>query len=359
MTNSLKFKKKITLIQALRGVAALLVVLAHTDLIFNQNFHRDFLFSLFNFGGSGVDLFFVISGFIIFYNHHHDIGDKSKAKLFFIKRIIRIYPLYWIILSTKLISSFLFNYDVDTSQRNFVEIVKAFLLFPQDRNILSSSFLGVSWTLSFEILFYILFGLAIWFKPKVSFLIIMFWLCGIILNFLAITNISNNLILDFVFNLHNLQFFLGCLTAYIFLKGPINNEKKIILSALLLYGLSIVNFSYLLRYQELRVIVFGIVSALLIIGLVNLEFKNQINIHNAFIYLGNASYSIYLTHGFFINNITKFIYSAKPDIIENIMEINFLGLIIISISLVCGYFIYKYLEKPLIVITKLIVAKIE
>ncbi|WP_235526561.1 acyltransferase family protein [Nostoc piscinale] len=136
-------------------------------------------------------------------------------------------------------------------------------------------------------------------------------------------------------------------------------KKKIILSALLLYSLSIVNFSYLLIYQELRVIFFGIVSALLIIGLVNLEFKNQINIHNAFIYLGNASYSIYLTHGFFINNITKFIYSAKPDIIENIMEINFLGLIIISISLVFGCFIYKYLEKPLVVITKLIVAKIE
>ena len=57
--------KNLHLIQALRGIASLFVVLLHTTVNASDILHTDFLFKAFKFGGAGVDIFFVISGFII------------------------------------------------------------------------------------------------------------------------------------------------------------------------------------------------------------------------------------------------------------------------------------------------------
>lgn len=101
--------KRLNLIQVFRGLAAVLVVFAHTDLIYNQNLNQDFLFKITTFGGSGVDFFFVLSGFIMFYIHQKDIGHQNKLGIFLFKRFTRVYPLYWIILTSKILSSFIFR----------------------------------------------------------------------------------------------------------------------------------------------------------------------------------------------------------------------------------------------------------
>ena len=86
-------KKKLEIIQASRGIAALLVVLFHVTELSQQKLNQNFLSGLFAFGGSGVDFFFVLSGFIILFAHRADIGQKKKLKNFVIKRAIRVYPL--------------------------------------------------------------------------------------------------------------------------------------------------------------------------------------------------------------------------------------------------------------------------
>jgi peptidoglycan/LPS O-acetylase OafA/YrhL len=346
--------KKLKTIQVFRGVAAMLVVLAHADLIFNQNLNQDFLFKVFNFGGSGVDFFFVLSGFIILYVHQSDIGNKNKLKLFFIKRFTRIYPIYWVILTLKLSASLFFFYDPDTNQRSLGEIVKAFLLFPQDRTILSSSFLGVSWTLSYEIFFYLVFGVLIFFKPKFSLPIITILIVGTILNFIGVFNIpKDSFLLKFIFDEHNLEFALGCLAAHLLLKKVIKFKYGIFLVSVgaFIYTLFAINEYY--GFIELSsVISFGIPSTFLVIGSASLEMKNLIKVPYILIHVGNASYSIYLMHGFVINNLTKMLIKLNQPITQNLMLLNVFGVCIAIIAIIFGCVVYFYIEKPLLSVLK-------
>ncbi|MCV3212690.1 acyltransferase [Plectonema radiosum NIES-515] len=340
--------QKLNLLQVFRGLAAIMVILAHCDLIFNQNLQKDFFGKIFNFGGSGVDFFFVLSGFIILYIHQSDIGNRSKLKSFFIKRFTRIYPIYWVVLTLKLSASLFFAYDADTGKRNILEILKAFILFPQSREILSSSFLGVSWTLTFEIFFYIIFGLLIGLKPKLSFSIVSIWLLLTFTHFIGIFNLpKDGLMLNFIFNEHNLEFFLGCVAAYIVSKHKIPQEMTLICLGAFLYTLGAINYYY--KVVEISpVISFGIPSMLLVVGSTSLEMRKHVHVNEVLIYIGNASYSIYLMHGFAINNITKFILKVAPGITQNSLILNILGIMIGGMGLIFGCAVYSYIEKPLI-----------
>jgi len=146
-------KLQLNLIQVYRGIAAILVLFHHGNIIFNRDLKQNFFGNILGFGWAGVDFFFVLSGFIIFYIHQLDIGKPTEVKSFILKRIIRIYPLYWMVLSIKIIASLSGGYKGEDYHITPLQIFKAILLFPQDKTILTQNFIGVSWTLSDEIFF--------------------------------------------------------------------------------------------------------------------------------------------------------------------------------------------------------------
>jgi peptidoglycan/LPS O-acetylase OafA/YrhL len=338
-------RKRLNLIQVLRGLAAVLVVLAHTDLIFNQNLNQNFLFKVFTFGGSGVDFFFVLSGFIMFYIHQYDINQPNKLGSFLFKRFTRIYPLYWVILISKISANIVFGEE--NSLINLGEYVKAFLLLPQDRTILSENFLGVSWTLSFEIFFYLLFGLLIRLRPKFSLWMIATWLIGVVLQFIGVFRFSeDNIWLQFIFSSYHLEFAFGCLVAYVLTKGKIYNGMPFICVGAFLYTLSAVNYYYGI-FKLSSVITFGIPSALIVLGCVTVELRKNVDVPNVLLYIGNASYSIYLAHGFFINNLTKIFLKLQPNVVDNVFLLNVFGIFAAVVATFCGCLVYSYIEKPL------------
>ncbi|ABA20474.1 Acyltransferase 3 [Trichormus variabilis ATCC 29413] len=348
MADNSQPKKKLYTIQVLRGLAAVLVVLAHGDLIFNQNFGQNFWFKIFNFGGSGVDFFFVLSGFIILYVHKKDIANKSKTFTFLFKRFLRIYPIYWVFLSLKLLASFSFSYNPSSTERSLIEMLKAFTLFPQQQEVLSSSFLGVSWTLSYEILFYIIFALLIALPTRISFPIVGVWLLGVFGNFWGLLNLPpDSVFLKFIFSHYNLEFALGCLAAYLFARSKIKWGMVLISVGAFLYTLSAINYHHQIVNLS-QVITFGIPSMLLVLGCVSLENTKNIQVPPLLVYLGDASYSIYLAHGFAINNISKLIQKIYPSMTENIFVLNSIGLLIAAISIVFGCLVHSFIEKPLI-----------
>src|SRR6476646_9602345 len=124
-------KKKLEIIQACRGIAALLVVSFHVTEFSQQKLNQEFALGLFAFG---------------------------------VKRAIRVYPLYWIITLVLLPIYFLIPSFGKGYERDLGVIVKSLLLLPQE----NFPVLIVGWTLSYEIFFYCLFGLAIWFAPRIS-----------------------------------------------------------------------------------------------------------------------------------------------------------------------------------------------
>jgi len=90
---------KLSGIEISRGLAASAVVLYHVARHLNQAYSMPTLASVFQFGHAGVDVFFVISGFIIVYVHYKDIGASDRLGHYVGRRITRVMPAYWIALA--------------------------------------------------------------------------------------------------------------------------------------------------------------------------------------------------------------------------------------------------------------------
>lgn len=87
-------KTRLDSLQVLRGIAAMLVLLSHATGQARSAAGYSYLNEIFINGWVGVDLFFVLSGFIIYHTNINHIGNPKKIREFAIKRIIRIYPIY-------------------------------------------------------------------------------------------------------------------------------------------------------------------------------------------------------------------------------------------------------------------------
>src|SRR4028118_1043167 len=152
MTQSSTPHKKLNLLQVYRGIAAVLVVMIHLTEISTGILNQVTFFNLFQAGWSGVDYFFVLSGFIMVYVHRSAIGKKDQLKSFLVKRAVRIYPIYWIITLTVwclflVIPAFANNQDLSLGY-----VIRSLLLIPQK----NPPILEVGWTLIYAINFYLL-----------------------------------------------------------------------------------------------------------------------------------------------------------------------------------------------------------
>src|SRR5262245_22543122 len=145
----------IVTIQILRGFAAYLVVFSHIPELLPGplSYLR---------GGIGVDIFFVISGFIMFMLAVGQEQGVASAKRFFVIRLIRIFPIYIIINLIVYFSSY-FIHDITPDPGHFAQ---SLILIPQtdEHGILVPPYIHAAWTLSFEMFFYIVVTLLILIK---------------------------------------------------------------------------------------------------------------------------------------------------------------------------------------------------
>ncbi|KAA6432738.1 acyltransferase [Dyadobacter flavalbus] len=152
---------KIEVIQALRGIAAFIIMVYHLKpiLIPNDPFKKEIDF-LFNSGPAGVDLFFIISGFIMVLITRKLPGTFPSTLEFFIKRIIRIWPLYIFATIYYLIITYRFSLD----QIPVLKAIDSLLFIPlenTDPPYWGYPSLSVGWSLNYEIYFYILTALSL------------------------------------------------------------------------------------------------------------------------------------------------------------------------------------------------------
>ncbi|RYG29208.1 MAG: acyltransferase, partial [Chitinophagaceae bacterium] len=153
--------KSFASIQALRALAALLVTIFHVSMKMEDVAIYSPFLRCFKAGFGGVDLFFVISGFIITHTSVSKIDRPDQLIPYFKKRFGRIYAIYWLVflLAGALflwLNTFAPSLKWLSYSLNPVEIAKALTLFP-----FHESLLPVTWTLSYELYFYVLFGLLI------------------------------------------------------------------------------------------------------------------------------------------------------------------------------------------------------
>jgi exopolysaccharide production protein ExoZ len=244
-------KDQIETIQICRGIAALFILLFHST-VFIRGASP---FKIFNQGHSGVVFFFILSGFIIYFTKHTDFGSPDKIIVYLKKRLIRVYPIYWVYLTGTLLVSYtvfiLFHkHIVDTTQLNAIDLVKNFALYPYfispyHTEYVRCPIISQAWTLSLELLFYLTFIMFI-INSRLGFLTHVFWFFCIVLYFLKFLTPSSFL-LKFLLNPEIILFFMGMSLAYLVLHYGtyLKNFSALFLSA----GLAGLLASWILTYS--------------------------------------------------------------------------------------------------------------
>jgi peptidoglycan/LPS O-acetylase OafA/YrhL len=338
-------KKIINSIQFLRGFAALAVVIHHTGGYVKRYFEPTLLLGdYFGIGFAGVDLFFVISGFIIHFTSKNYLNNPSKLKDYLKKRFVRVYPIYWLITSTLFFLGWLITNILHKNvfsigyPHTFWAYLQTYSLFP-----LHFAINPVTWTLSYELFFYLGFSILIiskrlWFIP-VSILLMSFYNI-----FINPSNRDLNYF-NFVFSGYNFEFMLGYLIFQYYEKVKLPNILSVIL---ILFALGIIlYFGYSVSDVDAykRVLTFGLPSGMILLALLHLEQNQAISFPKFSIILGDASYSLYLIHFPMMLLMNKLPQIAGYSLNAN-QEVFYSYFIIISIVFTSIY-LHKWIEKPM------------
>ena len=310
--------KALTNIQILRAFAALNVVLFHIiSGAVNYGYGLSILAGLANWGSSGVDLFFVISGFVMIYIQHY----KHKTPVaFFSDRLLRIAPTYWFL--SLLLALLLVTMPSIFRQMNFSISWLASSLFFVSRAVEQQQpILFVGWTIEYEMLFYLIFSISLFVSSLLISLLLT--LAGI---FAAIVVFHADPMM--------LEFGLGMLIGLGFVHQI--GMSKFGLPALLL-GTVLLLLSIAVKDSGLnRVIVYGIPSALIVFGCINCKQVKK----NILTKIGDASYSIYLIQIFTLPAFYKFVTMIHL----NLLNADVLALICLCITALSGLFFYDIFE---------------
>ena len=333
-------KDAIYSIQALRAIAASLVVVLHSYVYLEARNIIPNVPNFVNSGRAGVDIFFVISGFIMIYISGKDFGVKGKAGRFITKRIIRIVPIYWFYTMVMATLLFVFPYLFSQGKTFSLGHLLASLSFVPWPNSIGQikPILSVGWTLNFEMYFYIIFSMLLLLQKKYFIpLLAIFLLSGFIIGLLYKPQSS---IFYVITSPLLIEFLYGSIIGIYYKRGLMLSTNLCVF--LITCGTTLLFLTGIYDFGDIpREIKWGFSGALLVTGFVFLERNGQLVIPSWLVELGGSSYSLYLTHIFIINATGKIwvtVFGMMYDV--------FVIVAILS-SIVAGHIAYILFEKPL------------
>ncbi|WP_298428705.1 acyltransferase, partial [Rhodoblastus sp.] len=283
------------------------------------------------FGNSGVDLFFVISGTIMYIVSARSNSSNSRAFYdFSLHRIARIYPLFLITFLVSVIVAGYGNYSV-----SFYQFLKDALLidFP--------SVHPVSWTLPYEVRFYVVVSLMLLLFRKYLNVAFVGW--GVVQFGLMIAAEIGSLKFDYFNYVLMTEFSFGLAVGYLIERRI---EKYPI--PLLFLGVTWLLISYFIVHDKLSLIdlyrhlLFGIPASFLVYSLVVLENRNKIVVSKNLVFIGGISYSIYLWHNVLLTYMGSLFNRGAHGVWFGVAFM----LIFAAVTFVVSVFSYTYIEKP-------------
>ena len=336
----------ITNVQALRGIAALFVLIAHiagAEIAYGGG--NQILAPFFRLGETGVDLFFMISGFIMVKITRAQ--DTLTSTQFLARRAIRVYPLYWIATSV-LVILYIGKQVIFGESTNISNLFASLLLWPQER----LPVLPVGWTLEHEMYFYVVFA-GILALPANWFVRSFFIWAALIGAGMALGLGQFHSVLALIVDPLTFQFLIGVAIALFLERGrTVAIPGTMILAAGIIWLFAIFLFWADTLYPDgltnhtARVLVFTGPWALILLGALQIE-QQGIIAPNWLRYCGDISYSLYLFHLPVVLIVGRLIATRTGSgLIDNIV------LIFVSFmaSLVCSALIHRYVEKHLLAI---------
>ncbi len=328
-----QISKKYNTIEALRGAAAVAVVFYHVARHLNKFNGTTAFLTFFQFGHAGVDLFFVLSGFIIFHAHFKDIGRPERLRHYWWRRFTRVAPMYWIAL--------LATVAMMMAGRHIPSISSLFLsltLLPSH----SEPLLGVAWTLQYEFLFYAIFCTII-LNRMLGITLFAVWFCAIAVSSLAIG--VQGILPPSIFGIYNIEFFLGIAASLLFRRGLVSAPRRLFalgcglfLAAALAEDLGILN-----GYAQMARLIYGVPAMMIVAGAAGLDGGGAVRVPSVLQELGAGSYSIYLFQFVFIGVAWQALQ------VLGVARVTMAGcfLILAAAGIVGGVMMRRYVEYPI------------
>jgi peptidoglycan/LPS O-acetylase OafA/YrhL len=340
-------------VEAVRGMAALLVVLFHAGVLLSgpKDYGRLPFGGGLAFGRAGVDIFFVLSGFIITYIHAGDVTGEPGTRRrrlagFARKRLLRIYPSYWIC-TLILLAIMLISPTPDRREHDPAYVLSSVFLLPS----MNEPLLGPGWSLRHELLFYALFGLAIA-NRRAGIAAMALWFTAIAGNIIAImwtgVPLAGGLAGSWLLSPLNAEFLAGIGVTMLLLRTPIRRPLAWLAAGLLGFGLCAtceVAWPDIPPNSPPLHLGYAAATFLALTGLVARERGTGLAVPAPLVRLGDASYALYLLHVIVIM-IGVFVLRHLRPLMTVPLDLAFAALVLSSVA--AALIFTAAIERPML-----------
>jgi exopolysaccharide production protein ExoZ len=334
-------------VQILRGVAAILVLLHHQTQVIADRIPSALDLSILDNAAFGVDLFFPISGFVI-YLSAVKLQEKSQTwQDFAWRRFVRVAPLYWAFTVLKLSIFFLAPSVFSHYHFTLWNAVASFLFLPAYNSYHAPEpVLSVGWTLAYEMLFYAIVTIALFARVRV----LMFTAVAVTILATAGIFIPPGLGgLTYLADPIELEFLGGMAIAALHRRGwrlPVW-ASSCLLPIMFVLALGYPDGPHALEFKPIRAVFWGIPGIVIVAGVVGLESYIRRLPNRLALLIGDASYSLYLTHTFILPALGlvafRFHLSGSPGAIAYILGSG-------GIALIVAVFFHRLVELPMLAV---------
>ena len=333
-------------LQYLRAIAAFMVIYFHAVLQVRLFAGENGFLPLI--GAGGVDIFFALSGFMMWYTiEQAPVGTGEFLR----RRIVRVVPLYWAITLAALTVACIAPGLLRSTVFDLRHAVASLLFVPWENPALAATgtqdllvpVLIPGWTLNFEMLFYLFFGLTLWSAKPLRLPLLGLMLLGLYLVSGMVGTVSP---LSFYHKDMLFEFLAGAIL------GALHFERRPLSGGVAL-GLVVAGFAALLGIEIVlgtptpRIVLFGIPALLILGAALRAEASDAVPSWPLLNALGNASFSTYLTHGFVLAALRVVVAKLGLGSDAAVFQIGFV-LVALIVAPAVGLATYHGVERPLV-----------
>lgn len=342
-------KRRIESLQCLRGLAALAVVLFHLRGVEIKYLQGPMVLdALARYADAGVDLFFVVSGFVmttIAAGRYAKVGESER---FLVKRAWRVLPMYWIFTTLVVVLMAMIPSLVNSSYAG-QSVLASYLLIPHGQ----LPVLTVGWTLVHEMYFYAVFAGIIAFVPERMVPAVLLLWAALIAAAAGIAPMPGTPAHTLAVNPLTYEFIAGALLGLYWRHIPAWMAWPLLAAGAataIVAAATLPESGPATISVGTRVVCFGSASVLLLAGAIRLEANGGLHAPRWLSLLGDSSYSLYLTHIFVISAAGRAWawYLPAPGWAGH------LGFVVLTTLACCvvGYVVHIWLERPLLALPR-------
>jgi exopolysaccharide production protein ExoZ len=334
-------------LQVLRGIAALMVMTAHTELFWYMatsdpraaNFPAN--------GALGVDIFFIISGFVVTYATVRRSGSTESAGTFIARRFLRIAPTYWL-MSCVAVAILVWHHLQGEPISTYPSpigyyILGSFLFLPLPlHGTISAPVLAVGWSLNIEMYFYVLFAFGLWLRASIS----RFIASSVLIVTLVIVIQAPSRVTGYGATML-CEFIAGVLLArYVILGGEISG--RIAIPAGAVSALILIFVPLKMSFLTWRGLTCGPLAFFIVLAAISLENRQSWHWPKPLVALGTISYSLYLVHVPLAQVLMPVLCKVHIVRLASPTRLSHLIFVVtgIAFSLAAAVLFYRLAEKP-------------